>query len=64
MCAYSEGSGETARMRRLAWAFAGILCDGTINSELAHISNLQDTWILYFDVYTHGLAGENCQVEL
>ena len=27
MCANSEGSGETARMRRLAWAFAGRLCD-------------------------------------
>ena len=27
MCANSEGSGETARMRRLAWAFAGCLCD-------------------------------------
>ena len=27
MCAYSEGSGEIARMRRLAWAFAGRLCD-------------------------------------
>ena len=26
MCADSEGSGETARMRRLAWAFAGRLC--------------------------------------
>ena len=26
MCANSEGSGETARMRRLAWAFAGRLC--------------------------------------
>ena len=24
---YSEGSGETAQMRRLAWAFAGRLCD-------------------------------------
>ena len=23
----SEGYGETARMRRLAWAFAGRLCD-------------------------------------
>ena len=22
-----EGSGETAQMRRLAWAFAGRLCD-------------------------------------
>ena len=27
MFANSEGSGETARMRRLAWAFAGRLCD-------------------------------------
>ena len=27
MCANSEGSGETARMLRLAWAFAGRLCD-------------------------------------
>ena len=27
MCANSEGSGETARMRRLAWAFVGRLCD-------------------------------------
>ena len=27
MCANSEGSGRTARMRRLAWDFAGRLCD-------------------------------------
>ena len=27
MCTNSEGSGETARMRRLAWAFASRLCD-------------------------------------
>ena len=27
MSANSEGSDETARMRRLAWAFAGRLCD-------------------------------------
>ena len=27
MWANSEGSGETAQMRRLAWAFAGRLCD-------------------------------------
>ena len=27
MCVNSEGSGETVRMRRLAWAFAGRLCD-------------------------------------
>ena len=27
VCANSKGSGKTARMRRLAWAFAGRLCD-------------------------------------
>ena len=27
MCVNSEGSGESARMRRLAWAIAGRLCD-------------------------------------
>ena len=27
MCANSEGPGETAQMCRLAWAFAGRLCD-------------------------------------
>ena len=27
MCANSEGSGYTVRKRRLAWAFAGRLCD-------------------------------------
>ena len=27
ICANSEGSGKTAWMRRLAWAFAGRLCD-------------------------------------
>ena len=27
MCANNEGSGETARMRKLAWASAGRLCD-------------------------------------
>ena len=26
-CVNSEGSGETVQMRRLAWAFAGRLCD-------------------------------------
>ena len=38
MCAKSEGSGETVRMRRLACAFVGRLCDKYHNShELAHI---------------------------
>ena len=27
VCANSEGSGETVQMHRLAWAFAGRLCD-------------------------------------
>ena len=27
MCANSEGSGETGRLRRLDWAFNGRLCD-------------------------------------
>ena len=27
MCANSDGSGETARMRSFAWAFAGRICD-------------------------------------
>ena len=27
LCVHSEGSDETAQMRRLAWAFAGRLCD-------------------------------------
>ena len=26
-CGNNEGPGETAQMRRLAWAFAGRLCD-------------------------------------
>ena len=30
MSANSKGSGETAPMRRLAWTFAGRLCDKTI----------------------------------
>ena len=36
-CVNSEGSGETARMRRLAWAFAGRPCDN-YSHELAHLS--------------------------
>ena len=31
MCANREGSGETALVRRLAWAFAGRLCDKYCN---------------------------------
>ena len=36
MCANSKGSGETARIRRLAWAFAGRLCDKYHNLSGAH----------------------------
>ena len=39
MFANSEGSGETARIRRLAWAFAGRLCD--------QYHNLMNWLILY-----------------
>ena len=31
MCANSEGSGETAQMHSLAWAFTGHLCDKNHN---------------------------------
>ena len=31
MCANSQGSGESERMRRLAWAFAGRLCGKDCN---------------------------------
>ena len=34
MCVNSEGSGETARMRRLTWAFAGHICDKYHNLHL------------------------------
>ena len=42
-CANSKGSGETVRMRRLAWAFAGRLCDKLHN--LMSLVEL-DTYIL------------------
>ena len=31
MCVNSKGSGETVRLRRLAWAFAGCLCNKYLN---------------------------------
>ena len=42
MCANSEISGETARMRRLAWAFAGRLCD--------KYHNLM-SWLIIINIY-------------
>ena len=44
MCANSEGSGETAQMRRLAWAFAGHLYDKYHN--LRSWLNLSLQWII------------------
>ena len=41
MCANSEGSGETARVRRLAWSFAGRLCDSAIISWAGLFISLQ-----------------------
>ena len=38
MSAYSEGSGESVRMRRLALAFAGRLCDKYHNLTIATVS--------------------------
>ena len=38
MCANSEGSGETARMRRLGRAFAGRLCDKYHNLMTPYIA--------------------------
>ena len=46
MCANSEGSGETARMRRLAWAFVGRLCD--------KYHNLM-SWLNYYRNQLHSL---------
>ena len=53
MCANSEGSGETARMRRLAWAFAGRLCD--------KYHNLM-SWLNYMSVW-HSKSLEKTQKE-
>ena len=50
MCANSEGSGETARMRRLACAFAGRLCDKYHN--LMSWLNLFYYWIIIFGNYS------------
>ena len=44
MCANSEGSGETARMRRLALAFAGRICDKYHNTCIM-------SWLVYFWLY-------------
>ena len=43
MCGNSKGSGETAQMLRLAWAFAGRPCDKYHNLI---------SWIIYSKSYT------------
>ena len=45
MCANSKGSGQTARMRRLAWAFAGRLCD-KYHNLICWLISLQDLFSL------------------
>ena len=51
MCANSEGSGEIARMRKLAWVFAGRLCGIIISWAGSHyriiwkyVNNLLTEW--------------------
>ena len=50
MCANSAGSGETVRMRRLAWALAGRLCDKYHNRmswlNYAYFSIKHRLWVL------------------
>ena len=50
MCANSEGSGETARIRRLARAFAGRLCD-KYHNLMSWLIWLRCTWILTWTQY-------------
>ena len=49
MCANSEGSGETARMRRLVWAFAGHLCD-KYHNLMSWLNYETCTWCFRYDV--------------
>ena len=49
MCTNSEGSGETARMRMLASAFAGHLCD--------KYHNLM-SWLIWFKFWNKGIRKE------
>ena len=48
MCVNSEGSGETARMRRLAWAFAGHLCDISFHRPLIKATLLWNPYLYKF----------------
>ena len=44
ICANSEGSGETARMQRLAWSFPGRLCDKYHNLMSWLVSSVATTF--------------------
>ena len=70
MCVNSEGSGETAWKRKLAWAIAGCLCDKYHNlmswlklwywSTLTHIRSSILTWFrLVLHVRTHLVPGSH-----
>ena len=58
MCANSESSGETAQMRRLAWAFAGHICDKYYNlmSRLNYCFRI-DRLIIYL-IFCENCSGQ------
>ena len=56
MCANSEGSGATAWMRSLAWAFAVRLCDKYHNL----ISWLKCSWLSSLEVHAHTIKTLPC----
>ena len=65
MCVNSEGSGEAARMRRLAWAFAGRLCDKNHNlmSWLKHAYESEDASFSWADAHIKcNLIGANADI--
>ena len=74
MCANSEGSGETARMRRLTWAFAGRLCGSylTVLLDPAHfVGFVLPQLICFFMFFFKGrqscmlqFLGRGCLLEL
>ena len=57
MCKNSEGSGETAQMRRLAWAFAGRLCDKYHNLMSRSLPFYLVYHVLSYSQYTYWLSG-------
>ena len=51
MCANSEGSDETVRMRRLAWAFAGRLYD-KYHNLMSWFKYGPDCWVSFHHLQT------------